>query len=176
LLDDEDSSYERSLATALRDYPCTRLEHFEIEDRPMEERIIRFAASTGIGRRELPSPMFLCSRAAFGQFASGGRRLLMADFYRWQREGLGILIDESGAPAGGRWSFDAENRRKLPARMQTPALPSADNSTHVRALRPHPHCQRGRLHPPGDRMARVRHAAGGRQLLQPPAATRQQLV
>jgi deoxyribodipyrimidine photolyase-related protein len=70
-------------------------------------------------------------RAAFGDFAAGGKRLLMADFYRWQRERLGILVDGDGAPAGGRWSFDAENRRKLPRNMPTPALPASGASTHV---------------------------------------------
>ncbi|MDP9400640.1 MAG: cryptochrome/photolyase family protein, partial [Actinomycetota bacterium] len=35
----------------------------------------------------------------------------MEDFYRWQRVRLGVLVDEQGRPAGGRWNFDRQNRR-----------------------------------------------------------------
>jgi deoxyribodipyrimidine photolyase-related protein len=38
----------------------------------------------------------------------------MAAFYRRQRLRLGLLLDEGGGPAGGRWSFDADNRKRLP--------------------------------------------------------------
>jgi deoxyribodipyrimidine photolyase-related protein len=131
LFDDEDADYETRLASAVRDHQCTRLEHFEIEDRPMEARIKAVAEQLGLPRAELPSPMFLCSRTEFRRFAARGTRLLMADFYRWQRERLGILVDAGRQPAGGRWSFDAQNRRKLPRGVAPPALPAPVHSPHV---------------------------------------------
>jgi len=39
------------------------------------------------------------------------------NFYKWQRERLNILMTSSGKPLGGRWSFDDENRQKLPEKM-----------------------------------------------------------
>ena len=65
-------------------------------------------------RMELQSPMFMCTRDAFSSFAKGKSRLLMGDFYKQQRRSLGVLIDDDGQPTGGRWSFDADNRKKLP--------------------------------------------------------------
>jgi deoxyribodipyrimidine photolyase-related protein len=42
--------------------------------------------------------------------ARGGRGLRMEFFYREQRQRLGILMQD-GEPLGGRWNFDADNRR-----------------------------------------------------------------
>ncbi|WP_055750054.1 cryptochrome/photolyase family protein [Frankia sp. AvcI1] len=45
----------------------------------------------------------------------GRRRLLMEDFYRWQRRRFGVLMD-GDSPAGGRWNFDHDNRHPPPRR------------------------------------------------------------
>jgi deoxyribodipyrimidine photolyase-related protein len=52
----------------------------------------------------------LCSRAAFAEWRSGRRTLLLEHFYRWMRRRHRILIDD-GQPVGGQWNFDAKNRR-----------------------------------------------------------------
>ncbi|GAC1590038.1 MAG: cryptochrome/photolyase CryB [Acidimicrobiales bacterium] len=61
------------------------------------------------------SNQFLCHREDFAQWADGrGKgRLVMEDFYRWQRQRLGYLMD-GGRPAGGAWNFDASNREPPP--------------------------------------------------------------
>jgi deoxyribodipyrimidine photolyase-related protein len=131
-LDTEDHrSYEDKLADALRDCGAKRLVHFEIEDKPMERRLIRFAGDQGLDRKELTSPMFTCSRNRFAEFAGGKSRLLMADFYRQQRKQLGVLVDDGGEPTGGQWSFDADNRKKLPRNVEPPKAPVAARGCHV---------------------------------------------
>jgi deoxyribodipyrimidine photolyase-related protein len=57
--------------------------------------------------------LFLTHPSEFAKWAEGRRRLVMEDFYRWQRRRLDLLID-GGEPAGGRWNFDAENREPPP--------------------------------------------------------------
>jgi deoxyribodipyrimidine photolyase-related protein len=58
---------------------------------------------------------FLCSAEQFAGWAAGaGRRLRMEDFYRWQRQRLGYLMD-GDEPAGGQWNFDHDNREPPPA-------------------------------------------------------------
>ena len=44
----------------------------------------------------------------------GGRQPRMATFYRAMRLRLGLLVDPDGAPEGGQWSFDQDNRRPPP--------------------------------------------------------------
>ena len=47
------------------------------------------------------------------------------------RRELGLLIDGDGQPAGGRWSFDAENRKKLPRNVSPPDIPVPRRANHV---------------------------------------------
>jgi deoxyribodipyrimidine photolyase-related protein len=42
------------------------------------------------------------------------------NFYKWQRVRLNILVDKNGNPKGGKWSFDEENRQKLPSSVSIP--------------------------------------------------------
>ncbi len=131
-LDSDDSrSYEAKLEETLRTTGVTELLHFEIEDKAMEERIVDFAESRQLARTELRSPMFLCSRDEFATFAKDSKRLLMGEFYKQQRRRLNILIDDADQPAGKQWSFDAENRKKLPKNIDPPPIVWAEPSAHV---------------------------------------------
>src|SRR5512134_223811 len=77
--------------------------------------------------RILPDRRFLTSRPDFARWAAGRKLLRMEDFYRWQRRRLGILVDGSGAPVGGSWNLDAENRKPARAllRRGLPSRPAA---------------------------------------------------
>ena len=104
-LDSADASpYESKLRDALVAADAKEILHFEIEDKAMERRLTEFAASEGLQRKELVSPMFLSSRAEFAEFAAGKSRLLMGDFYKRQRRRLGVLVDDDGGPTGGQRS------------------------------------------------------------------------
>ncbi len=74
----------------------------------------------------LETPMFLNDPLDNADYRAGRKRWYMADFYTWQRRRFGVMVDADGEPQGGKWSFDADNRRKLPKkeRAHLPALPS----------------------------------------------------
>ncbi len=55
---------------------------------------------------------FLCSRDEFEQWSRGRSNLRMEHFYRHMRRKTGVLMDED-KPAGGRWNYDAQNRRNF---------------------------------------------------------------
>lgn len=75
--------------------------------------------------RRLPARGFLTSRSEFSAWAQGrgSKRLLMEDFYRDARCRLGVLLDEDGGPAGGRWNYDDANREPPPRGVPTLGLP-----------------------------------------------------
>ncbi len=79
----------------------------------LEKRLRRLAESQGFELRLLPSPSFLNSREENLEYRAGKKRWFMADFYRWQRKRLDILM-EGDQPAKGQWSFDKDNRKKVP--------------------------------------------------------------
>jgi deoxyribodipyrimidine photolyase-related protein len=123
--------YEEKLHAALAQTGAGSIRHFEIEDRPMELRLVSFARDHGIKRHEMRSPMFLCTREEFRTFAVRKQRVLMHDFYVEQRRRRGILVDQQGKPTGKRWSFDTENRKKLPPDVTPPAIDRVSPDRHV---------------------------------------------
>ena len=135
LEDDIDSSYEDALESAIEKLGAGHLVHVEIEDRPFEQRIIELVERKGLRRTELASPMFLTGRDEFRQFAAGRKRLLMADYYRQQRIDSGVLVDRDDKPVGGKWSFDTENRKKLPRNVTPPPPGPAAETQHVSAVK-----------------------------------------
>ena len=128
---DEDSSYEDKLGRVVAELECEELLHFEVEDKPMEVRLVDFCEQRPVARTELQSPMFLTTRDDFRRFAADRSRLLMGDFYRRQRQHAGILLDSDGNPEGGKWSFDEANRRKLPRKLEPRAISAATPTRHV---------------------------------------------
>ncbi|MGD8810906.1 MAG: cryptochrome/photolyase family protein [Gammaproteobacteria bacterium] len=134
-LDNDDRrSYEDKLTAAVTEFGCEQAAHFEIEDRFMEQRLARWAESLGIDVRVEESPMFLCSRSRFAAYVADTDTPRMADFYRAERERLGLLVEADGSPSGGRWSFDKDNRRRLPANLVPPELPRTRTQSHVEAV------------------------------------------
>ena len=65
---------------------------------------------------------FLCPIAGFRDWAAGKRTLRMEFFYRDMRRRHRMLM-EGDDPAGGRWNFDAENRKRLAPGIVPPAVP-----------------------------------------------------
>jgi deoxyribodipyrimidine photolyase-related protein len=70
----------------------------------------------------LPDDRFLSTIDGFQEWAAGRATLTMEYFYRDMRRRHGVLMDGS-EPAGGRWNFDADNRKTPPRGLNYPALP-----------------------------------------------------
>lgn len=89
----------------------------------LEKRLRRFVDQTGGALHILDSPMLLTPASMVEEHFGSGRKPFMAKFYEQQRRRMGLLLDESGGPLGGQWSFDADNRKKLPKGISVPVEP-----------------------------------------------------
>ena len=67
------------------------------------------AAAAGVPLEIREDRHFYVSVRDFAARAKGRKSLRMEYFYREQRQRNGVLMQD-GAPAGGQWNFDAENR------------------------------------------------------------------
>ena len=70
-----------------------------------------------LGVELVRNDLFLCHYGDFAGWAAGRKRITMEDFYRWQRQRLGVLIDHGVGgpePVGGQWNFDHDNREPPP--------------------------------------------------------------
>jgi len=127
-------SYEQKLHDYLDANPgVDALDHFEIEDKFFEHRVATFCGKRGLKRQAIQTPMFLTSRAQFADYLdSTNGKPFMARFYERQRKRLSLLLDEDAKPVGGQWSFDADNRKKLPKKIELPEVAYAPPTDHVR--------------------------------------------
>ena len=73
---------------------------------------------SGLKREWYDSPLFvLPKKEAVQRFKDSGR--FMAKFYKELRRDKNILM-EGAEPKGGKWSFDEENRKKIPKNTKLP--------------------------------------------------------
>ena len=107
----------------------------EIADPGFEAALGRFCQQQALPLTVLASPAFLESAAESQSWFQAQRRPRMASFYQRQRRRLGLLLEADGTPSGGRWSFDTENRRRLPKDYLEPCLPAVAASPHEPAVR-----------------------------------------
>lgn len=123
--DDESfkDKYESKLENFIKEKKINHISFFEIEDKEFELRIISLLKKLNIKFNSIISPMFLSTREEFKDFLSESKKPLMAKFYRQQRIKNRILVDEQNKPVGGKWSYDGENRKKIPKNLELPKQP-----------------------------------------------------
>jgi deoxyribodipyrimidine photolyase-related protein len=60
-----------------------------------------------------------------------GKKYNHQNFYKWQRIRLNILIENNNQPVGGRWSYDSDNRKKLPKNVIIPNIMKLDSNNYI---------------------------------------------
>jgi deoxyribodipyrimidine photolyase-related protein len=88
----------------------------------LERRIRRHSGRTEINCIKYPTPNFICDIVYLNDYFNSGKKYFLARFYEDLRRRSGILMD-GDSPAGGRWSFDGDNRRKMPKETVAPPMP-----------------------------------------------------
>jgi deoxyribodipyrimidine photolyase-related protein len=88
-------------------------------DYALNKRLKRLEKNNAIRLRWLRSQLFLNSNEENTTYRAGKKRWFMADFYQYQRRKLDLLMDADGKPSGGKWSFDEDNRKKIPKKMRS---------------------------------------------------------
>lgn len=121
---------------------------YKVDDQFFEERLLRWSLDRGLEITWVDSPKFLFPLSDFDHYLKSHKKPFLKTYYERQRKALGILVDEEGKPSGGKWSYDAENRKKLPKNYSTPAalhFSENPNAKEVKAL-----VNRHFSHHPGD--------------------------
>jgi deoxyribodipyrimidine photolyase-related protein len=124
--------YEERLIAFLKKHKIREIESYAIHDRFLEERLQKAFQDHDISWTQLDSPGFLTPRKDLQNYLGGVKRPFMKTFYEWQRRRLNVLLDPEGEPLGGRWSFDDENRERLPEKIELPETPLRKSKDHSR--------------------------------------------
>jgi deoxyribodipyrimidine photolyase-related protein len=109
-----------SIAPLLKRWKVERVQYVDPCDDWLSRRLTAGLEKAGIASTVLDDPHFLTSRSEIQEYTKGKAKLFAADFYIQQRRRLGILLEDRASPVGGKWSFDTENRKKLPKGLKPP--------------------------------------------------------
>jgi deoxyribodipyrimidine photolyase-related protein len=88
-------------------------------DTALEKRLKEQSQKHNITVSITGTPNFLTPVEWLHDYFREARHFSMTHFYIAQRKRLNILT-ENGKPAGGKWSFDTENRKKFPKNQSLP--------------------------------------------------------
>jgi len=127
--------YIKKLNQTIKEKKINQVSLFEIEDKPFEKKIISFLKKENIDFNIIKTPMFLSAREDFEKYLSKTKKPFMANFYKDQRLKFNILVNKDGTPEGGKWSFDSENRKKLPKDIKIPKQINFIETTHTKKLK-----------------------------------------
>ena len=114
----------------------TEVSSFEIEDKLFEKKIQDFLKKEKIIWNIISTPMFLNSRTEFNDYLKKSKKPFMANFYKEVRRKSGILMGADQNPIGGKWSFDEDNRNKMPKDIVVPKFPNISETSHTKKLKP----------------------------------------
>ena len=122
LLQYEELNSDDYLPEIIKSRQITAVHICEVIDQRLENLIQKVKNELKVSVHVHDSPGFLLNNEMVVNDFSSKKFHFMAKFYKKQRQRYGILIDEENKPIGGKWSFDEDNRKKLPKDIVPPQL------------------------------------------------------
>jgi deoxyribodipyrimidine photolyase-related protein len=126
-----DASSDVRLRDLLTAEHVTHVTAYDVVDDWLDRDLRRTCDRAGASLAIEETPAFLTTDAEVRTLFEGVRHPRMQHFYEHQRRRLDVLMDGTH-PVGGRWSFDSDNRTRLPRDVELPSWPAAEPTDHVR--------------------------------------------
>lgn len=100
----------------------------------LKKRLVRAAKKHAVQLVFVHNASFLNTAQDNQRFLDrqGKKKLFFTTFYIDQRQRLKILLEPDGSPVGGKWSFDTENRKKIPKKVKITTRFSENLSPYVK--------------------------------------------
>jgi len=114
------ANFTELCAALIDETGCSRLGFQEPDEYRLHEEFSKWEAKfSGIAVQIYSSEHFLVERSAVAEHFRGRKQWVMESFYRSMRVRYHILMDGT-EPLGGKWNYDAENRKKMPLDTHIP--------------------------------------------------------
>ena len=111
---------EDDLETIFKNHKIGSVHVVELDDVELEKRLQSSVKEHKATLTISQTPLFLTTIQEFQEVFQEKKHFSFEKFYIYQRKTWNLLLDENGKPYGGKWSFDKENRNKLPKNIQVP--------------------------------------------------------
>ncbi|WP_200975485.1 cryptochrome/photolyase family protein [Echinicola sp. 20G] len=117
----EETSDVRKLIPKLAKDQVKKICLIDPTDNWLEKRIRKACEEAGLEWEMHESLLFLNTKEDLKDYFGKKEKYFQADFYEQQRKKREILMD-GDQPLGGKWSFDADNRKKYPPKKTPPKI------------------------------------------------------
>jgi deoxyribodipyrimidine photolyase-related protein len=107
-------SFDKNIQQLIKKERFTHFEYQLPDEYRLDELLKTFCESLDISSSVVDSEHFMSSRNELGDFFEGKKAFLMESFYHMMRKKHNILM-QGDKPLTGKWNYDGENRKKLPA-------------------------------------------------------------
>lgn len=94
----------------------------DVTDFLLAKRVERFAKKHQVKINWHDSPMFYLKRGEVNDWLKANKNPKMQFFYQYMRKKLHLLMNDDNTPYGGKYSFDTENRKKVPKNLEIPKV------------------------------------------------------
>ncbi len=125
---DNQGSFSAQVAHAIAAHAPEQIMVTDAGEWRVSQMFAGWSAGLNISVIVLPDTRFIASIPEFLGWAEGRKQLRMEYFYRDMRRKTGLLMDKDNngddQPAGGKWNYDAENRKPAGADLFMP-IPKA---------------------------------------------------
>ncbi len=118
----EEKADVRKLIESLAKEKYIQINYAAVYDCWLQKRITQSGEQFKIKTNNFESSYFLNSIQDGNDWVKNNKRYFHHNFYIDQRKKYKILVHAQDQPTGGKWSFDEENRKKLPAKHEVVAI------------------------------------------------------
>lgn len=105
--------------------------YIDVIEKELDKKIKQWSKAHGLKVERYNTPLFLLTPDDLPKMIGTKKHYLMASFYTKMRKLFKILLHD-GKPTGGKWSFDAENRKPLTKGVIIPKIPKNNSSSFVK--------------------------------------------
>jgi deoxyribodipyrimidine photolyase-related protein len=116
---DNDQTVPGNVQRLLRRRRISRFEYLQPDEHRLDQQLGKMPEAAGCSTHCEDTEHFLTARHDLKQMFAGKKRFLMESFYRRMRKRFDVLM-EGDKPVGGKWNFDASNRRSYDGRAPIP--------------------------------------------------------
>jgi deoxyribodipyrimidine photolyase-related protein len=119
-------SLTENLERLIAERSIGRFEYLFPDEYRLDRQLREFCDGLDIPYQALDTEHFYTARDELAEFFKGKKQFLMESFYRSMRKKHDLLMD-GGNPAGGKWNYDASNRKRWKGSPDIPAPKSFRN-------------------------------------------------
>lgn len=110
---------------------ATHIQLYFPNDNWLQKQIEKPCKKAQLSFSYLPSPNFINNLSGDIEKLGTRRPFYQTGFYTQQRKERNILLTPSGEPLGGQWTYDTENRKKIPAKTVIPPMHFGGDNAYI---------------------------------------------